>query len=772
MNGAELAILQDLLTQAGAQTALLQRLVSLSAGGAGAAGGGAGAGGLAGAAASAVGGIRGLGTVATVAGVASKALGVAFNALSSVVGYAGSIIGGFIGHMVNLGENFIVFTKKAMDGRARLSDFIDVFQDLPVIGKVFSIFSQIAQVGQNYLDLYRRTAVVGATFGGSLFDISRMASQAGLGLEQFVNVITQNSETLAAFGGGNINTGIERFTQASGKLLGPGSPYARGIMGLGFTADQAASGLATVMKMQGISARENTSNSSELAKATNDYLTNLDMLSKLTGKRRDQVQKEIEEVERDQLWMSFVEGLEKADKAGVMAAIEAAVPFGKAAVEEVKARLRGLDIPVSEAGANLAVFSNGASLAGDQYRKDMAAAKGDVKKSTQITLEFMSRIAIASGKTLDMFSDQQKASGMLAGQIPDEFIKMSRLLKANGDSMTKVQAKIAEDQKNAAKGNAGALGELEMRFTQFGSKVRELLNKALGPFMDRIIEFSGAVFTTIGNLIQSEQFAQIVKDVADWFETTFSNLKKAWGDGKDYKEKFNGVFKVLGDAMADAWRANKDILINLFGPIISDFWKNDVAPMLAGLMESVLEFIINALRKNSAIARLLFGETNAEKLANADKVIEETQKTIAELSRQRSLPGSRGYETNYDSQIRLLMPELNNALAVRQNILGGNKPVTPSTPSRATGSLGMTGKLFENWGSGSEATLHGTESVMTPEQLIGMVSGAANSELLNVLRDLNNTNGQLLVQARITAENSRRTYDAVKVLNPDLFQMA
>jgi hypothetical protein len=167
----------------------------------------------------------------------------------------------------------------------------------------------------------------------------------------------------------------------------------------------------------------------------------------------------------------------------------------------------------------------------------------------------------------------------------------------------------------------------------------------------------------------------------------------------------------------------------------------------------------------------LFGETNAERLSNADKVIAQTQAAIAELTKERARPESRGYENLVDQKIRLLMPDLNNALAVRNEILNGNKPVTPATP-RATGSLGMTGKLFENWGAGTQAILHGTESVMTPEQMISMVSGAANSELINTLRDLNNTNAQLLVQAKITAENSRRTYDAVKVLNPDLFQMA
>ena len=303
MNGAELAILQDLLTQAGTQTALLQRMVSLMGGGAGSGGSGGGGG------AQTANNIKGLGVAASIAGVAAQTLGYAFNKLASIVGTVGSWIGSFIGHIVNLGENFVEFTKKAMEGQARLSDFIDVFKDLPVIGKVFSIFSDIARVGQNYLDLYRRTATVGATFSGSLFDISNQASRAGLGLNDFVNAITQNSEMLSAYGGGNINAGIEKFTQASGKLLAPGSPYARSIMGLGYTADQTASGLAAVMKMQGITSRENQASSDQLAKYTHQYLMELDMLAKLTGKRRDQVQREIDEVEADQLFMTFIDSL-------------------------------------------------------------------------------------------------------------------------------------------------------------------------------------------------------------------------------------------------------------------------------------------------------------------------------------------------------------------------------------------------------------------------------------------------------------------------------
>jgi hypothetical protein len=50
-----------------------------------------------------------------------------------------------------------------------------------------------------------------------------------------------------------------------------------------------------------------------------------------------------------------------------------------------------------------------------------------------------------------------------------------------------------------------------------------------------------------------------------------------------------------------------------------------------------------------------------------------------------------------------------------------------SVPGRATGSLGMTGNLFEDFGKGSLTMLHGKEAVMTEDQLKKMASGFQTS---------------------------------------------
>jgi hypothetical protein len=88
---------------------------------------------------------------------------------------------------------------------------------------------------------------------------------------------------------------------------------------------------------------------------------------------------------------------------------------------------------------------------------------------------------------------------------------------------------------------------------------------------------------------------------------------------------------------------------------------------------------------------------------------------------------------------------------------------------RSSGSWGATGKLFENFGNGTDVTLHGQEAVVTPSQMNNIISGAATNNVKEGWEQLNNTNAQLLYYMKDLADSNRRIYSATKELSGDAF---
>ena len=137
------------------------------------------------------------------------------------------------------------------------------------------------------------------------------------------------------------------------------------------------------------------------------------------------------------------------------------------------------------------------------------------------------------------------------------------------------------------------------------------------------------------------------------------------------------------------------------------------------------------------------------------------------------------------------------------------KSMSP-TQGRATGSLGMTGNLFENFGKGTPMMLHGQEAIVTPAQMSEIMAKAlkigqqgntdqlkdaiAKADQRNInekvettapastivattnenilasqLERLNNISTEMLKHMRETAEQSKKNVEATKSLNRNVW---
>jgi hypothetical protein len=157
--------------------------------------------------------------------------------------------------------------------------------------------------------------------------------------------------------------------------------------------------------------------------------------------------------------------------------------------------------------------------------------------------------------------------------------------------------------------------------------------------------------------------------------------------------------------------------------------------------------------------RILGAEDPAERAARRvkEQSDRETETKFNDLQRELAL----ARELENTKEITRLTGEISK--------LTSSKEWRPemAIPKRATGSLGMTGNLFENWGSGTKVELHGKEAVVTPAQMDSIV----NNSMAMGIETLNMQVAELIRTNKEMADYARRNVDATRSLSGDLFAM-
>ena len=206
-------------------------------------------------------------------GKAAQAAGKGLGVLAKT---AGTVVGGF--------DVLSKVTTGIIQSFANVGDSVEsaagIFKGIPIVG---TVFGAVASAATKVTKAYTDSAAAGATFGGSITEFGRAASTAGMTMENFSRMISQNGEALTAFGT-TTEAGANRFAQVSKELRNTSN----GLYALGYTTEDINQGLANygkTLKMQG---RQGQMTNDQLVAGSKRYLQEMDLLAKVTGETRKQ----------------------------------------------------------------------------------------------------------------------------------------------------------------------------------------------------------------------------------------------------------------------------------------------------------------------------------------------------------------------------------------------------------------------------------------------------------------------------------------------------
>ena len=200
----------------------------------------------------------------------------AMSGLGSAVAGAASGMTNMLSSLANLGNS--------------LTSTAQVFSQIPVVGGVLSgMFGAVAGAAEKTYDAFKKSASVGANFGGSMTEMMDAATGAGLTFDAFSGIIAKTGKDLALLGGDS-EAGARRLG-ALGKQI-KGTALAADLNRLGYSTEAISEGMATYAGQLAKTGSLQGMSDAQLIASTGSYLKDLDALTKLTGKNKQELEGE------------------------------------------------------------------------------------------------------------------------------------------------------------------------------------------------------------------------------------------------------------------------------------------------------------------------------------------------------------------------------------------------------------------------------------------------------------------------------------------------
>lgn len=493
--------------------------------------------------------------------------------LDSGIGILGSALSGLIsvvGDMVGAGK---VFAQSLLNDEVTLSSFANTLSEasskIPIFGSLlgglFGVIGSFAKYLESTRDAITKMGESGAAFNDNINAARSAAKAAGVSLEEFASVVTQNAQALSVFG--TVTDGA--------KALGEASKQVRGrLLNMGMSIDQINSELPDAMELFAVGARGQNKSTAELAGSAAGLMTEMDAMARLTGKSRKDQMAALKKQQSSAAYQYKLAGMSQEQQRQInaeMARMQA--QFGDAGAELVKARVLGITPMTEEARMMMATMPEAADNINGLTDQIMGSKEGIANFDKQLNKTTVDSVksAVASGKSLegvlraaaagggpqaqavaknfDVLLQNQKKYLKEGGQIDEKLLlediekatAQQKVTDANLASMNKfeesmrnmkemIQNKIVnpllssgimEKLQSAFGGIIERISKID--FNAVVDKIKGFLDKVLEKLPD-IMNFLEAVFTKAGEIISGfmEEFPKYIPMIEGFIKGVIS----------------------------------------------------------------------------------------------------------------------------------------------------------------------------------------------------------------------------------------------------------
>ena len=365
-----------------------------------------------------------------------------------------------------LGESFIGLGKAAFAGEGSISAFTDNVKGLGLLGNRLDV----------NIETFRQLSQTGANFGQSIVELRTAAASAALPLDDFAELVANNSQNLAALFG-STTQGAKAIAQLGAQTRELGIDR---LAPLGLTVDEINETLLLNLDSQRRTGVLNRLTDTQRAESAINFAEQLDRLAKLTGQQRDELRAQIEQQQSNERFQAALQGVTDETRQRLQAFAGTVAGISPELAEGFQDLIANAGVPVTESALALVQNIPGAR-----------AVINDLISGVVNSEQALVRIRDISAGSIDRFRQ-----ATVTGQV--EFLRLQGGIINLGRRITDTGAVFDEQNRSATSLVQGlttfeqATKVLASQFQQIETGLLQAFGPALGGLMRGIQTSFGA----------------------------------------------------------------------------------------------------------------------------------------------------------------------------------------------------------------------------------------------------------------------------------------